>query len=125
MRKRLIDQSSSSDESWLDLQCLAEVELTSEDAAYPIEAALMPGAIASRRAAQAGEQTIRFLFDEPQRLKRIRLAFRKINKRARKSSSCGGRQTVGLTGRSCVSNITSVRLAERARLKTTRSISPE
>jgi F5/8 type C domain len=75
MRERLTNQASSSDESWLDLQCLAEVEFTSEDAAYPIEAALMPGATVGWRAAQAGEQTIRLLFDEPQRVKRIRLAF--------------------------------------------------
>jgi F5/8 type C domain len=75
MRKRLTNQASSSDESWLDLQRLAEVEFTSEDAAYPIEAALMPNATAGWRAAQAGEQTIRFLFDELQTLKRIRLAF--------------------------------------------------
>jgi hypothetical protein len=75
MRKRLMTQASSFDERWLDLQRFVEVELTSEDAAYPIEAALMPGATAGWRAAQAGEQTIRFLFDELQRLKRIRLAF--------------------------------------------------
>jgi hypothetical protein len=75
MRKRLIKQGSSSDEDWLDLQRLAEVELTSEEAAYPIEAALMPGATAGWRAAQAGEHTIRFLFDDLQELKRIRLAF--------------------------------------------------
>jgi hypothetical protein len=75
MRKRLMNQPSSSDESWLDLQRLAEVEFTSEDAGYPIEAALIPGSTAGWRAAQGGEQTIRFLFDELQRLKRIRLAF--------------------------------------------------
>jgi hypothetical protein len=75
MRKRLTNQASPIDESWLDLQRLAEVELTSEDAAHPIEAALMPGAGSGWRAAQPGEQTIRFLFDELQTLKRIRLAF--------------------------------------------------
>ena len=75
MRKRLTKQASSSDEGWLDLQRLAEVEFTSEDAAYPIEAALIPGATVGWRAAQAGEQTIRFLFDELQKLRRVRLAF--------------------------------------------------
>lgn len=79
MRKRIINQDrqsvSSVPQSWLDLQRLAQVELTSEDAAYPIEAALTPGAGSGWRAAQAGEQTIRLLFDELQRVRRIQLLF--------------------------------------------------
>ena len=43
MRKRITNQDpqnvSPVDQSWLDLQRLAQVELTSEDAAYPIDAA--------------------------------------------------------------------------------------
>jgi hypothetical protein len=57
------------------LQHMAQVELTSEDAAHPIEAALMHSFGSGWRAAQAGEQTIRFLFDEPQRVGRIQLLF--------------------------------------------------
>ena len=75
MRKRLINPVSPVDERWLDVQRLAQVELTSEDAAYPIEAAMMPGAGPGWRAAQAGEQTIRLLFDEAQRVRRIQLVF--------------------------------------------------
>ena len=79
MRKRIISQTpqnvSPVDPSWLDLQCLAQVELTSEDAAHPIEAALLPSAGTGWRAAQAGEQTIRLLFDELQRVRRIQLLF--------------------------------------------------
>jgi hypothetical protein len=78
MRKRIINQDpqnvSPVDQSWLDLQRLAQVELTSEDAAYPIEAALIPSAGSGWRAAQAG-QTIRFRFDELQRVRRIQLRF--------------------------------------------------
>src|SRR5262245_37647799 len=77
MRKRIIDCSpqtvSSADQNWLDLERMAQVELTSEDAEYPIEGALTAGA--GWRAAQAGEQTIRILFDEPQRIRRIHLQF--------------------------------------------------
>jgi len=77
MRKRIIDYSpqtvSSADQNWLDLERMAQVELTSEDAAKPIEGALTAGA--GWRAAQAGEQTIRILFDEPQRIRRIHLQF--------------------------------------------------
>jgi hypothetical protein len=79
MRKRIINQYSQNilpvDQSWLDLQRLAQVELTSEDAAHPIEAALIPGFVSGWRAAQAGEQTIRILFDELQRIRRIQLLF--------------------------------------------------
>ena len=79
MRKRIIDQESQNvvpvDQGWLDLQSLAQVELTSEDAANPIEAALVPGAGLGWRAAQAGEQTIRLLFDELQRVRCIQVLF--------------------------------------------------
>jgi hypothetical protein len=79
MRKRIINQDSQNvspvDQSWLDLQRLAQVELTSEDAAYPIEAALIPSAGSGWRAAQAGEQTVRILFDELQKVRRIQLLF--------------------------------------------------
>jgi hypothetical protein len=81
MRKRTINQDRQSQsvspvpQSWVDLQRLAQVELTSEDAAYPIEAALIPSAESGWRAAQAGEQTIRLLFDESQRVRRIQLLF--------------------------------------------------
>jgi hypothetical protein len=79
MRKRIVNQEPQNvapvDRGWLDLQGLAQVELTSEDAAYPIEAALIPSAGSGWRAAQAGEQTIRLLFDKLQRLMRIQLLF--------------------------------------------------
>jgi hypothetical protein len=79
MRKRIINQERLNiapvDHGWLDLQSLARVELTSEDAASPIEAALVPGAGLGWRAAQAGEQTICLLFDELQGVRRIQLLF--------------------------------------------------
>jgi hypothetical protein len=79
MRKRMIDQEPQNvvpvDQGWLDLQSTAQVELTSEDATNPIEAALVPGAGLGWRAAQAGEQTIRLLFDELRSVRRIQLTF--------------------------------------------------
>jgi|SRR5437870_258498 len=79
MRKRIVNQDpqnvAPADQGWLDLQALAQVELTSEDAAYPIEAALIPGAGLGWRAALAGEQTICLLFDKLQMLMRIQLLF--------------------------------------------------
>jgi hypothetical protein len=79
MRKQIINQNpqnvSPVDQSWLDVQRLAQAELTSEDAAHPIEAALISNSGTGWRAAQAGEQTIRLLFDELQRVTRIQLVF--------------------------------------------------
>jgi len=79
MRKRIItpvqQETASSDLEWLNMEELAEVEITSEDAAHPIESALLPGRASGWRAAGPGKQTIRLLFDYPQRLQRIWLYF--------------------------------------------------
>ncbi len=79
MRKRIIGQDlgkvSAAEINWIDLERLAQVEVTSEDAGCSIESALIPGRGKGWRAAQPGEQTIRLLFDEPLRLRRVHLAF--------------------------------------------------
>ena len=79
MRKRIIDQGtqdvSLSNQQWLNLENLAEIEVTSEDAAHPIESALLPTAGSGWRAGQPGQQTVRLLFNEPQRIRRMRLVF--------------------------------------------------
>ena len=79
MRKHIIGNGprdvSAAEQGWLDLELLAQVEVTSEDIDYPIESALIPGSGLGWRAAQPGEQTIRLLFDEPQSLRRIHLMF--------------------------------------------------
>jgi len=79
MRKRIIGQgpgeAAAAEAGWLDIERLAEAEITSEEPDHPIEAALVPGTGPGWRAAEPGEQTIRLLFDEPLRLRRIRLVF--------------------------------------------------
>jgi hypothetical protein len=79
MRKRIItpvqQETASPDLAWLNLERLAEVEITSEDAAHPIESALLPVRASGWRAAGPGKQTIRLLFDDPQQLRRIWLNF--------------------------------------------------
>src|SRR3972149_4799322 len=79
MRKRIINQGtqdvSPAIQQWLNVETLAQVEVTSEDAAHPIESALIPGTGSGWRAAQPGQQTIRLLFDEPQRIRRFYLVF--------------------------------------------------
>jgi hypothetical protein len=79
MQKRIIapdkHESEFPDQDWLNLEALAEVEVTSEDAAHPIECALLSGSDAGWRAAEPGKQIIRMLFSHPQRLRRIWLKF--------------------------------------------------
>jgi hypothetical protein len=86
MRKRIIEHprhaASVPAGAWLDLEQLAQVEMTSEQADHPIESALVPGTGPGWRAAHPGEQTIRFLFDKPLTLGRIYLLFRE-DERAR------------------------------------------
>jgi hypothetical protein len=79
MRKRIVELSSRSspaqDVEWLALDRLARVELSSEDPAHPIEGALSPERDEGWRASHPGEQVVRVVFDEPQRLRRIWLRF--------------------------------------------------
>ena len=79
MRKRLITTTSQDtphfDVGWLDLDSAAMVEVTSEEKDYPVEFALVSGEARGWRAAASGAQTIRLIFDEPQKLTRISLVF--------------------------------------------------
>jgi hypothetical protein len=79
MRKRIVhngaQEVSSTDQHWLDVDRLAQVEITSEEAAHPFESALLPDTGPGWQAARPGEQTIRLLFDAPMQLSRIRLVF--------------------------------------------------
>ncbi len=77
MRKRVLrpDMGAPVADDWLNLAQLAQVEVTSEDPAAPIEAALLPGADGGWRAAAPGAQTIRLIFDQPHVLRRIWLRF--------------------------------------------------
>jgi len=79
MRKRIVGRAQQeavlADQDWLNVERLADVEVTSEDPRYPIEAALVPGRGSGWRAAEPGRQTMRLLFTSPQRLRRIWLVF--------------------------------------------------
>ena len=80
MRKRLMNRApkdiSPPDQDWLNLEQLATVEITSEDALHPIESALLvTGQGSGWLAEEPGEQTIRLIFDHPVRLGRIWLLF--------------------------------------------------
>lgn len=79
MRKQVIAQESRGERSeegtFLDLETLARVEITSEDPGHPVESAFAAGRGDGWRAAGAGPQKIRIVFDEPQRIRRVRLVF--------------------------------------------------
>jgi len=78
MRKKVTGptrQTVPLDQTWLKLEDLAQVEVTSEEPDHPIESALIPGAASGWRAALSGEQVIRLVFEEPQRISRIWLRF--------------------------------------------------
>ena len=79
MRKRLITPTQETVRSRgggrLDVERAAMVEITSEDKDYPVESAFASGEAQGWRAAEAGTQTIRLVFDQPQSLKRISVVF--------------------------------------------------
>ena len=79
MRKRITKQDTRSvvlpDQNWLELENLAEVELTSEDAAFPIESALRLDDGPGWRASEPGRQTVRLLFDRPLRVRYVKVVF--------------------------------------------------
>jgi hypothetical protein len=79
MRKRIVSrvvkEPLGTDHTWMDLERLAQVEVTSEEAGHLIDSTLTTGGGPGWLAGEAGEQTIRLLFDEPQALKHIHLVF--------------------------------------------------
>ena len=81
MRKRITDEAMPQAgkaevvHHWLDLEPIVEVELTSEDAAHPVESALKANGGSGWRAATAGRQSIHILFDSPRTITHIQLVF--------------------------------------------------
>jgi hypothetical protein len=79
MRKRLITPTSETirarGEGWLDVERTAVVEVTSEDKNFPVELAFTSADTRGWRAEAPGNQTIRLIFDQPQRVKCIFLVF--------------------------------------------------
>jgi hypothetical protein len=78
LRKRITGSSPNEKGSpgdWLNLENLADVEVSSESPSHPIEAALIAENREGWRAGEPGAQTVRLLFTRPQSLKRISLEF--------------------------------------------------
>ena len=68
-------QPSDKPGDWLGLEQLVQVEMTSEDTEHPIESALLENNGSGWRANEPGKQTIRLVFDKPQKISRIQLLF--------------------------------------------------
>ena len=78
MRKRLVTPTAerrSRGQGWLDLERAAVVEVTSEDKDFPVESAFASEDARGWRAEAPGRQTIRLIFDHPQRLRCVSLVF--------------------------------------------------
>jgi hypothetical protein len=84
MRKEIIGQTSVTEigrhtyAEWFDLESIASVELTAEDATFPIENALSLNSERNEigwRARNPGPQKITLRFDSPQLIRRIFLHF--------------------------------------------------
>jgi len=79
MRKRHITRTTEGirtrGEGWLDVERDAVVEVTSEEKDFPVESAFVSGDAQGWRSAEPGSQTVRLVFDQPQRLKFISLVF--------------------------------------------------
>ena len=83
MRKRVVGpvhfpSDAPDGQQWLNLQELAEVEVTSEADGYPAESAFNFGVGPGWRAASPGKQRIRLAFDQPQSIQRMRLQFHEL-----------------------------------------------
>jgi hypothetical protein len=83
MRKRPISTTRepllTHDERWIDIETAAVVEVSSEEKDFPIDSAMLPGEAKGWRAAEPGTQTVRLIFDQPQKLRRIVLVFEENN----------------------------------------------
>jgi hypothetical protein len=79
MKKRIITENVPENKEmnsiWLDLEELADVEVTSEASDYPIEGALLPNQGQGWKASTPGIQTIRLLFRQAQTIQHIHLSF--------------------------------------------------
>ncbi|MBV9083125.1 MAG: hypothetical protein JOZ62_10640 [Acidobacteriaceae bacterium] len=79
MRKRIVEPKSEPETSihwpWLNLEEIADVEVTSEDSAHPVENVFLPNGAGGWKASTTGPQIIRLRFVAPETVTRIHLQF--------------------------------------------------
>lgn len=84
MRKRIITEplpTPPPEQGWLDLESIVSVEVTSEDNSSPIVSAQLQRDKEGWPAAEPGIQTIRMIFGQPQRLRRICVVFEETERK--------------------------------------------
>lgn len=75
MRKRIMDGGDhETPPAWHDLDVLCRAEVSSEDPAHPLEAALVGGAPGGWRASRSGAQVVTLRFDAPLAIRRVVVA---------------------------------------------------
>ena len=80
MRKKIIKSTDQRletliENNWLNIENIADVEVTSENERYPVESALILDSSSGWVAGEEGIQTIRVVFNEPQNIQRVMLKF--------------------------------------------------
>jgi hypothetical protein len=90
----MAEQRSTLD-TWLDIEDLAALEISSEDRAHPFEDALRGHATEGWRAATPGPQIIRLRFDHPTSIRRIRLEFREARRERSQEFALSTTSTAG------------------------------
>ncbi len=79
MRKRVGNSGAGATDAgegvWLDLESIAEVDVSSETPGHPVENALLPGRTGQWQAARTGAATITLRFDPPRTLTGTMLHF--------------------------------------------------
>jgi hypothetical protein len=129
MRKKIINRSSkepvSTDHTWLDLERLAQVEITSEETGHPVESALSAGGgPGSGWPVKPGNKRFACSLMNRRHSDTFILYLRKRDLSGPMSLCCDGRKTVGdPIGKSFASNTPSARRARPGRSKTTPSTS--
>ncbi|HEX2918721.1 MAG TPA: hypothetical protein VHN81_09375 [Edaphobacter sp.] len=86
MRKVVVSENPAvtpKSDSWLPLEKIASVEISSEEPNFPIEHAFSDTGSGGWRASSPGPQRIRLIFDHPQTIRRIQLQF--VEKAAERS----------------------------------------
>jgi hypothetical protein len=86
MRKVVVTDNAGGQpksDTWLEIEKIASVEISSEDLNFPIEHALGEFGKGGWRASGPGPQRIRLIFDQPQTIRRIQLHF--VEKAAERS----------------------------------------
>jgi len=100
MRKRPITTTQepllAHDERWIDIETTAVVEVSSEEKDFPIDSALLPGEAKGWLAAKPGTQTVRLMFDKPQKLNVLCWFSRRTTYNAVKNLFCDGLRMVDI-----------------------------